>query len=143
MQGWHIVRYAWFAWYQEMLVRPFGALALAAVAASLSSSPVLSESAPHNAIRVGMTITEVQTLMGPPHAIKSLRDREAIFYCPNSWADLLFGDRTYTIVWLYRRRVVAAQTSQPLQRLTCENVLASFQWTDPVPVDARSVFGMR
>jgi hypothetical protein len=122
-----------------MNMRPLGVLTSAV--ALLSSSLAIAQPAADGIIKVGMTISEMQALMGPPYALKSLRNREVIFYCPHSWIDLVFGDRTFTIVWLNGRRVVAVQAHQSLQRVTCEDFVASFQWSDPVPVDSRSILG--
>lgn len=108
--------------------RPFVAALLL-----LAAFPARAGELPHDLIAPGMTITQVQALMGQPHAIKSLRAREALFYCPRSWWGIPLGEPIYTTVWLVHRRVVAARTSVSPNLGTCEGYIAAFQWSDPLP----------
>jgi hypothetical protein len=80
-----------------------------------------------------MTMTDVQAVIGPPYAIKSLRWREVLFYCPSSWLGIPIGEPSYTTVWMVHRRVVAFRSLIESNSRTCEQFIAAFQWTDPPP----------
>lgn len=108
---------------------------LRAVAAfMLVGSAASAETLPHARIVQGMTITEVQALIGPPYTIKSLHWREVLFYCPTTWFGIPIGQPIYTTVWLSHRRVVASRTLIGTNLFTCEQFIAAFQWTDPLPI---------
>ena len=101
-----------------------------------TASVALAETPPHARIMPGMTITDVQALLGPPYAIKSLRWNEAMFFCPASWWGIPVGDLIYTTVWLSHRRVIASRTIISATLGTCETFMSAFQWTDPPPFPA-------
>lgn len=97
------------------------------------ASTAWAEAPPHTRIAPGMTMTDVQALMGQPYAIKSLRWHEALFYCPPSWLGRPIGQPIYTTVWLVHRRVVSSRTLIAPNLDTCEMFVAAFQWSDPPP----------
>lgn len=88
---------------------------------------------PHARIAKGMTITQVQALMGLPSAVKSLRDKEVMFFCPESLFGFQVGDPIYTRVYLDGRRVVSSQTQLAPAMGSCEECISAFQWSDPLP----------
>jgi hypothetical protein len=103
------------------------------LAVSLVPTSALADSDLHARIARGMTITQVQALIGAPSAIKSLREKEVMFFCPTPMFGLFIQDPIYTRVYLERRRVVASETLIAPNMGTCEQFLAAFQWTDPLP----------
>lgn len=103
------------------------------LAVTLVATSAQADSDLHARIARGMTITQVQALIGPPSAIKSLREKEVMFYCPTSLLGFFIQNPIYTRVYLERRRVVASQTLIAPNMGTCEQFLAAFQWTDPLP----------
>lgn len=111
-----------------MRSRPIAILALLLVPTAAQA-----EVKPFAQISAGMTITQVQALIGPPSAVKSLREREVMFYCPRSFFGFMVGDPVYSRVYLVHRRVVASETLMAPSLGTCEEFLAAFQWTDPLP----------
>lgn len=109
-------------------MRPFRFLSVFLLALSVTAA--IAETPPHARIAAGMTITDVQALIGPPYRIKSNREREVLFYCPPSWWGFQYGEPIYTAIALLHRRVTASRTWIAPAMQTCDQFVAAFQWSD-------------
>lgn len=85
-------------------------------------------------IFLGMTATELQSVMGPPDKLKTLGVRDAFFYCPRSLFGIPLGN-DYATVWLFERRVIGARFHHNRNLGTCEEFVQAFSWSDePFPI---------
>ena len=112
-------------------MRPLRSLSAWLLAWSVSGA--IAETPPHARITPGMTITDVQALLGPPYTIRSHRELEVLFYCPPSWWGFPYGEPIYTAIALHHRRVAASRTWLAPPLGTCEQFVTAFQWSDLSP----------
>lgn len=104
------------------------ALMLATIGAYPSISLADEGRLPH--LFPGMTVSELQAVMGPPKNVRSRGTRDAFLYCPRTIFGINITRGDYAAVWLLDDRVANVRFYRSDVMGDCQAFFAAFRWED-------------